>query len=79
MLGLVFADGDVRGVVEEYVGGLEDGVGEETEFEGVFVVGGVERGGVGWEGEFALQWCQHCGFVRLLLSSHTFHCVIRPR
>jgi hypothetical protein len=32
MLGLVFADGDVRGVVEEYVGGLEDGVGEETEF-----------------------------------------------
>jgi hypothetical protein len=37
MLCLVFADGDVRGVVEKDVGGLEDGVGEEAEFEGVFV------------------------------------------
>jgi hypothetical protein len=32
VLGLVFAHGDVGGVVEEDVGGLEDRVGEETEF-----------------------------------------------
>lgn len=30
VLGLVFTDGDVCGVVEEDVGGLEDGVGEEA-------------------------------------------------
>lgn len=30
MLRLVFADGDVCGVVEKDVGGLEDGVGEEA-------------------------------------------------
>jgi hypothetical protein len=29
---LVFADGDMSRVVEEYVGGLQDGVGKETEF-----------------------------------------------
>jgi hypothetical protein len=55
MLSLVFTDWDVSGVVEEDVGSLEDGVREETEFEGVFVVCGVERGGIGWEGEFALK------------------------
>jgi hypothetical protein len=32
VLGLVFADGDMGRVVEEDVGGLEDGVGKETEF-----------------------------------------------
>ena len=40
VLGLVFADGDVRCAVEEDVSGLEDGVGEEAEFEGGFVGGG---------------------------------------
>jgi hypothetical protein len=38
VLGLVFANGDVGGAVKEDVGGLEDGVGEEAKFEGVFVV-----------------------------------------
>jgi hypothetical protein len=55
MLSLVFTDWDVSGVVEQDVGSLEDGVREETEFEGVFVVCGIERGGIGWEGEFALE------------------------
>jgi hypothetical protein len=32
VLDLVFADGDVRGVVKEDVSGLKDGVGEEAEF-----------------------------------------------
>ena len=43
---MVLANGDVGSVVEEYVGSLENGVREETEFESVFVVGGVERGGI---------------------------------
>jgi hypothetical protein len=55
MLSLVFADWDVSGVVEQDVGSLEDRVREETEFEGVFVVCGIEGGGIGWEGEFALK------------------------
>jgi hypothetical protein len=33
MLALVGADGDVGCAVDEDVGGLQDGVGEETEFE----------------------------------------------
>lgn len=41
MLLLVLADGDVGGLVEEDVGGLQDGVGEEAELEG----GLVGRGG----------------------------------
>lgn len=44
VLGLVFADGDVRGLVEEDIGRLEDGVGEETEFER----GLVRRRGIEW-------------------------------
>jgi hypothetical protein len=48
MLCLVFADGDVRGIVEKDVGGLEDGIGEEAEFESVFVGCGFEWRGVGW-------------------------------
>lgn len=47
MLGLVVADGDVGGLVEEDVGGLEDGVGEEAEFLGVFVGGGFALGNGG--------------------------------
>jgi hypothetical protein len=49
MLCLVFAYGDVGCVVEENIGGLKDGVREETKLEGVFVIRGVERGGIGWE------------------------------
>ena len=46
VLGLVFANGHMGRVVEKDVGGLEDRVREEAEFEGILVVGGVERGGV---------------------------------
>lgn len=38
MLCLVFANGNVGGVVEQDVGGLEDRVREEAEFESVFVI-----------------------------------------
>lgn len=38
VLGLVFADGHVRGVVEEDVGCLQDGVGEKTELESILVL-----------------------------------------
>jgi hypothetical protein len=59
---LILADGDVGGVVEENVGGLQDGVGEEAEFEGIFVAGGGEWGGVVWEGELALGMVLVCLF-----------------
>jgi hypothetical protein len=39
---LVLADWDVGGVVEEDVGSLQNGIGEETEFESVFVGDGGE-------------------------------------
>jgi hypothetical protein len=38
VLGLVFADWDMGGVVEEDISGLEDGIREKTKFQGVFVV-----------------------------------------
>lgn len=34
MLPLVVADGDVGGAVDKYVGGLQDGIREESQFEG---------------------------------------------
>jgi hypothetical protein len=37
MLRLVFTDGDVCCAVEENVGGLKDGVGEEAKFERGFI------------------------------------------
>lgn len=43
VLGLVFADGHVRGVVEEDVGCLQDGVGEKTELESILVLCWLER------------------------------------
>lgn len=33
---------------------MQDGVGEKAEFQRIFVVGWVEGGGVGGEGEFTL-------------------------
>jgi|TARA_R110002003_G_scaffold239_8_gene17248 hypothetical protein len=42
MLCLVFTDGNVSGVVEQDVGGLEDWIREETELERV-LVGWLER------------------------------------
>jgi hypothetical protein len=55
VLGLVFANGDVCCIVEEDVGGLQDRVREEAEFESGFVCWrGVEGGCVRGEGEFAL-------------------------
>jgi hypothetical protein len=46
VLGLVLAHRNVRRVVEQDVGGLQDRVREEAEFEGIFVVCRVERRGV---------------------------------
>lgn len=54
VLDLVFANGHMGRVVEKDVGSLEDGVGEETELEGVLVVGGVERRGIRRKRQFAL-------------------------
>jgi hypothetical protein len=54
MLRLVFADRDVGCVVEEDIGGLKDGVREETELEGVFVGCGLEWRRIVWKGELAL-------------------------
>jgi hypothetical protein len=42
MLGLVFTDWDMRGIVQENVGGLQNGIGEEAQFESVLVGGGGE-------------------------------------
>ena len=42
VLGLVFADWDVRGVIEEDVGSLQNGIGEQAKLECVFVGGGGE-------------------------------------
>lgn len=46
VLDLVFAHRHMGCVVEKDVGGLEDGVGEEPEFESILVVGRVERRGI---------------------------------
>lgn len=47
VLRLVFADGHQGAAVQQDVGGLQDGVAEESEFERVFGEGGGEvcRGG----------------------------------
>ena len=52
VLGLVFADGDMRRVVQEDVGGLQDRVGEEAELDGWSAGGaaGLEGGGACGEG-----------------------------
>lgn len=60
VLSLVFTDGDMGGAVEKDVGGLEDGVGEEAEFERVFVGGRrIRGGGVGGKRQLALCGCQY--------------------
>jgi hypothetical protein len=46
MLGLIFAYWDVRGVVEQDVGRLKNGVGEETKFQSVFIRCRFERRGI---------------------------------
>jgi hypothetical protein len=46
MLCLVFANGDVCSLVKKDIGGLQDRVGEQTEFEGIFVRDRLERRGI---------------------------------
>jgi hypothetical protein len=44
MLCLVFANGNMRSVIKENVGGLENRIGKESEFQGIFVASRFKRG-----------------------------------
>jgi hypothetical protein len=48
MLRLIFTNGNMRGVVQKDVSGLEDRVGKETEFKSIFVGSGFERRRIFW-------------------------------
>jgi hypothetical protein len=44
MLCLVFANGNMRSVIKENVGGLENRIGKESELQGIFVASRFQRG-----------------------------------
>jgi hypothetical protein len=52
---LVLANWDVCSLVKKDVGGLQDRVREETEFESIFVGGRLERRGIFGQRQLALD------------------------